>query len=98
MLVGITDGVGRRGAACGNHVTVTAKAEAHGDFAGDRAHSSAGNAEQTHLFYVSGMPEPVLLLGEFLRSAAGAEDHANLAFFFHRHRSWIELGIANGFA
>ena len=41
------------------------------------------------------MPETVLLFRKFLRSAASAEDHANLALLFHRHRRRIEAGIVD---
>ena len=98
VLIGVTEGVGGRSASGGDHVAVAAKAEAHADFAGNRAHGSAGNAEQAHLLDVSGMPEPVLFFGEFLGAAAGAEDHADFAFFVHRHGRRVEAGVPDGFA
>ena len=97
MLVGIADGVGRRSAARRHHVAVAAKSKAHADFAGQRSHSAAGNAEQADLFYVSAVPEAVLLLGKFLRAAAGSQNHADLALLLHRHGGGIEAGILDGF-
>ena len=80
-----------------DHVAVAAKSEAHADFAGKRSHGAAGNAEQADLLDVSAMPEPVLLLGKFLRAAARAQNHADLALFFHRHGGGIEAGILDRF-
>ena len=97
VLVGVADGIGRRSAARGHHVAVAAKAEAHADFAGDRAHGAAGDAEQADLLDVSAVPEPVLLFGKFLRAAAGAENHADLALFVHRHGGGIEARVLDGF-
>ena len=38
-----------------------------------------------------------MLLGKFLRAAAGAEDDADLALFLERHGDMIERGIFEGF-
>src|SRR5207302_3105538 len=97
VLVGVTDGVSGRGAAGSDYVAVPAKAEAHADFAGKRAHCAAGNAEDTDLLYVSAVPEPILFLGKFLRAAPGTEDHANLPFLVQRHGCGIEASILDCF-
>ncbi len=78
-------------------MTVAAKAEPHADFAGDRAHGAARNAEQADLLHVSGMPKPVLFFGELLRAAAGAEDYADFPFLVHRHGGGIQPGVLDGF-
>ena len=79
-------------------MAVAAKAKAHADFAGNGAHGAAGNAEQADLLDVSGMPEPVLFFGKFLRAAAGAEDHADFALLLHRTwRRGSSAGVLNGF-
>src|SRR5579872_283102 len=78
-------------------MAVAAEAEAHGDFARQRAHGATRNAEEAHLLDVSGVPKAVLLFGELLGSAAAAEDHADLALFVHGHCFGIEAGVANGF-
>ena len=93
VLVGIANGVGRRRAARRDHVAIAAKSEAHADFAGQRAHGAAGDAEQADLLDVSGVPEPVLLFGKFLSATARAEDHANLALLLHRHVGVIDAGV-----
>ena len=74
-------------------MTVAAAAEAHGDFARDRAHGSAWDAKQADLLDVSGVPEAVLLFGKLLRAAARAEDHADLALLVERHRVVVEAGV-----
>ena len=48
-------------------------------------------------FDMARVPEPVLLLGKFLRAAAGAEHDADLALLLHRHSGGIETGITDGF-
>ena len=85
VLISVANRVCRRSAARRNHVAVSAESETHADFARDRPHRSAGNAENADLFHVPAMPQPVLLFGKFLRAAARPENHANLAFFLHRH-------------
>ena len=80
----IAKGIGRRSAAGGDDVAHAAQAEAHADFAGERAHGPAGNAEQAHVFHVAGEPQPHLLLGELLRAAARAQHHADLALLLQR--------------
>src|SRR5580700_9118628 len=75
VLIGVAECVRGGCTAGGDHMTVASKAEAHTDFAGDRAHGSARNAEEADLLDVSGMPEPVLFFGEFLCATACAKDH-----------------------
>src|ERR1700731_3751767 len=77
VLHGVADGVSRRCAPGCNDVAIAAEPKTHLDFARHRAHGPAGNAEQTDLLDVSGMPEAVLLFGEFLRPSARADDNAD---------------------
>ncbi len=77
-------------------MAVPAEAEAHGDFAGNGAHSAAGDAEKAHLLDASGVPEAVLFLGELLRAAARAEDHANLPLLVEVHPGMVEAGVCEG--
>src|SRR4029077_4594870 len=93
VLVGVADCFARRGAARGHYVAVAAAAEAHRDFARDRAHGAAGNAEQADLLDVSRVPKPVLLFGKFLRATARSQNHAYLALLVERHRRVVESGI-----
>ena len=58
------------GAAGGDHMAVAAKSKSHADFAGNRTHRAAGDAEQAYLFDVPAMPQAVLFFGKFLRAAA----------------------------
>ena len=97
MLVGVTDGVGGRSAARSHHVAVAAKSKTHADFAGQRSHGAAWNAEKADLLDVSAMPEPVLLFGKFLGAAPGPENHANLTLLLHRHGGGIESRVLDGF-
>ena len=85
MLIGVAESVGRGGTASGDHVTISAQAEAHADLARDRSHSSAGNAEQTDLLFLAAMPQAVHLLGKLLRSAAGPKNDPDLTFLLDRH-------------
>src|SRR5579864_1319862 len=69
----------RRRATCGDHVAHPTQAKAHADFAGERAGSAAGDGEQAYLLDLACVVEIVLMLGEVLRAAARAKNHANLA-------------------
>ena len=46
-----------------------------------------------HCLIMAGVVEPVLLFGEILAAAAGADDHADAAQFVARHRVDVEPGI-----
>src|SRR5262249_40590895 len=83
MLIGVADRISRRGTACGDYVAVSAKAKAHADFAGDRAHGPAGDTEQAGFLFLSRVPQPVLLFGKFLRAATRAENYSDLTLFLH---------------
>src|SRR5215469_15996682 len=93
MLVGEPKRVARRRTARRDHVAVSTETKAHGDFAGDRPHGSARNAEQADLLDMTGVPEPILLLRKLLRSPSGAENHTDLPLLFERHLRGIEACI-----
>src|SRR5262249_43358811 len=94
LIERISQGVCGRGAVCRDNVAGTTKTKAHGDFAGERAHGAGGNAKETGLFFVAGMPKSVLLFGKFLRTTAGAENNTNAALLVWSHSWRIEAGVS----
>ena len=94
---GVADGVGGGSAAGGDDMAQAAEAEAHGDFAGERADGAGGNGVDAALLLLAGVIEAVLLLGEILAAAAGADHDADLAQFVARHGVRVEAGIRQRF-
>ena len=56
-----------------------------------------GDGVHAALLHVAGVIETVLLLGELLAAAAGADDHADAAQFLARHGGRLQAGIAQRF-
>ena len=92
---GVAHRVGGGGAAGGNDVAQTAETEAHGDFAGQRADGAGRDGIHAALLLMAGIEEPVLLFGEILAAAAGADNHADLAQFVARHGGGVEAGVCH---
>src|SRR5947207_14351079 len=67
-----------------------AQVESDIQFAGNAAHHAGGDAKQTHLADLTVEVEPILLVGELLRSAAGSYDHAETPAFFDRQGRSVE--------
>ena len=97
MAERVADGVGGRGAARGDDVAQAAKAEPHGDFAGQRADGAGGDGVHAALLDEAGVEEAVLLFREILAAAAGADDHADPAQFVARHGVGVEARIRHRF-
>ena len=98
MAEGVAQGVGGRGAAGGDDVAQPAEAEAHGDFAGQRADGAGGNGVDAALLQVAGVVEPVLLFGEILAAAAGADNDADAAQFVARHGVRVQARVRHRLA
>ena len=97
VAVGVADGVGRGGAAGGEDVAEAAEAEAHRDFAGQRADGAGGDHVHAALPFLAGVIEAVLLLGKFLAASAGAQDDADLAELVARHAGGLDAGVGESF-
>src|SRR5580693_4316262 len=77
-------------------MTRPAQTEAHIQFARKRTHHSSWHAEQTHLLVLLMEEQAILLLGEFLGSAARTNDYAKTTSLLERQGSGIETSVAQG--
>src|SRR5690349_10293127 len=74
-------------------MTVSAEPEPHADFAWNRSHRTAGNAEDAALLFFPAVPELVLRFREFLRTPAGAEHNTDLPLLLYRHSTDVETRV-----
>src|SRR5882724_6145093 len=79
-------------------MTWSAEAEADAEVAGKRSHDGGGNAMHAHLTLLVMEEQLVLLLGKFLRAAAGANDDSKAAEFVEREAGRMNAGSSKGFA
>src|SRR5208283_2531807 len=94
---GVAHGVGGGRAAVGDDVAQAAETEPHRHFAGERADGPRGNRVHAALFQMAGVKEAVLLFGEILAAAAGADHDTDAAQFVARHVGWVQTGVFHRF-
>src|SRR5206468_12013999 len=78
LAKGVPERVSGGCAAGGHNVAHAAQSEMHTYFAREGSHGAAGNAEQTHAFYLALKVEAVLLLAEIKCASPSAENDAYL--------------------
>src|ERR1035441_415672 len=91
------NGVGGGGASRRNDMAHAAKAEPHGDLAGQGADGGARNGVHAALLLLAGIIKAVLFLGELQAAASGSDDDADLPQFLAGHRSRVDAGVLQGF-
>src|SRR5215510_2801478 len=75
-----------------------AQAKAHAHFAGKRTRCSAGDGKQAYLLDLAFVIQIVLMLGEVLRSAAGAQHDSDFALLTQTEFLRVDAGVFERFS